>query len=101
MGGDIMGKIKGFLLNRKQYDRIRKMDHCQMTLYVESIYKSGYADGQKAAEGLTALEIRDVLLKVKGLGEKRVDTIVSALEEAMNSKEDKKSDSKRENQSNS
>lgn len=52
-----MGKIKGFLLNRKQYDRIRKMDHCQMTLYVESIYKSGYADGQKAAEGLTALEI--------------------------------------------
>ena len=96
-----MGKIKGFLLNRKQYDRIRKMVHCQMTLYVESIYKSGYADGQKAAEGLTALEIRDVLLKVKGLGEKRVDTIVSALEEAMNSKEDKKSDSKRENQSNS
>ena len=96
-----MGKIKGFLLNRKQYDRIRKMDHCQMTLYIESIYKSGYADGQKAAEGLTASEIREVLLKVKGLGEKRVDAIVSALAEAINSKEDKKSDSKRENQSNS
>ena len=88
-----MGKIKGFLLNRKQYDRIRKMDHCQMTLYVESIYKSGYADGTKDAEGLTANEIREVLLQVKGIGEKRVDIIVSALEAAMNNKEDKKSDS--------
>jgi hypothetical protein len=88
-----MGKIKGFLLNRKQYDRIRKMDHCQMTLYVESIYKSGYADGKKDAEGLTANEIREVLLQVKGIGEKRVDIIVSALEAAMNNKEDKKSDS--------
>ena len=30
-----MGKVKGFMLNRKQYDRIRKMDHCQMTLWAE------------------------------------------------------------------
>lgn len=91
-----MGKIKGFLLNRKQYERIRKMDHCQMTLYVESIYKSGYVDGKKDAEGLTANEIREVLLQVKGIGEKRVDTIVLALEAAMNNKEEQKSDSKRE-----
>ncbi len=45
-----MSKIKDFILNRKQYDRIRKMDHCQMTLWAESLYKSGYEDGQKAAE---------------------------------------------------
>lgn len=87
-----MGKIKGFILNRKQYDRIRRMDHCQMTLWAESVYKSGYADGQKAAEGLTASEIREVLLKVKGLGEKRVDTIVNALNDAMAEKSGKKSD---------
>lgn len=87
-----MGKIKGFLLNRKQYERIRKMDHCQMTLWAESLYKSGYADGQKAAEGLTASEIRDTLLTVKGLGEKRVSTIVAALEAAMNEKSNKNFD---------
>ncbi len=87
-----MGKIKGFLLNRKQYERIRKMDHCQMTLWAESLYKSGYADGQKAAEGLTTPEIRDTLLTVKGLGEKRVSTIVAALEAAMNEKSNKKFD---------
>ena len=71
-----MGKIKGFLLNRKQYDRIRKMDHCQMTLYVESIYKSGYADGKKDAEGLTANEIREVLLQVKRY--RRKESLISS-----------------------
>lgn len=84
-----MGKIKGFMMNRKQYNLIRKMDHCQMTLYVESIYKSGYEDGKKVAEGLTASEIREALLQVKGIGEKRVDTIVSTLEAAMDKKEGK------------
>lgn len=84
-----MGKIKGFMLNRKQYNLIRKMDHCQMTLYVESIYKSGYEDGKKAAEGLTTNEIKGVLLRVKGIGEKRVDTIVAALEAAMEKGEKK------------
>jgi len=81
-----MGKIKGFLLNRKQYDRIRKMDHCQMTLWAESLYKSGYADGKEAASGLTAPEIREVLLQVKGIGEKKVDVITAALEGAMEKK---------------
>ena len=45
-----MGKIKGFILNRRQYDKIRKMDHCQMTMWAESVYKSGYKDGKETAE---------------------------------------------------
>lgn len=81
-----MGKIKGFILNRKQYNRIRKMDHCQMTLWAESLYKSGYSDGQKAAEGLTVSEIREMLLAVKGIGEKRVEVIVAALDAALEEK---------------
>lgn len=87
-----MSKIKGFILNRKQYDRIRKMDHCQMTLWAESLYKSGYEDGQKAAEGLTAAEIREVLLTVKGLGEKRVAVIIDALNNAMEVRANENSD---------
>lgn len=81
-----MGKIKGFILNRKQYDRIRRMDHCQMTLWAESVYKSGYSDGNEAASGLTVSEIREMLLQVKGIGEKKVDIIAAALEEAMEHK---------------
>lgn len=65
------------------------MDHCQMTLWAESVYKSGYADGKEAADGLTAAEIREVLLRVKGIGEKKVDAITVALEKAMEQKSQK------------
>lgn len=84
-----MGKIKGFALNRKQYDRIRKMDHCQMTLWAESLYKSGFQDGKKAAEGLTADEVKEVVLNLKGIGEKRAATIVDALVAKMDEKAQK------------
>lgn len=84
-----MGKIKGFILNRKQYDRIRKMDHCQMTLWAESLYKSGVEDGKKAAEGLTADEVKEVVLNLKGIGEKRAATIVDALVAKMDEKAQK------------
>ena len=84
-----MSKIKGFLLNRKQYDRIRKMDHCRMTLWAETIYKSGFADGKKAAEGLTADEVGEVVLSLKGIGEKRAATIVNALVAKMEEKAQK------------
>lgn len=50
------------------------------------IVKSGYADGNEAASGLTASEIREVLLKVKGIGEKKADAITDALAEALEQK---------------
>lgn len=83
-----MGKIKGFVLNRKQYQNIRRMDHCQMTLYAESVYKSGYKDGQEATPGLTSQEIRHALLPIKGIGEKKIDAIVEALEAELQAKHD-------------
>lgn len=77
-----MGKVKGFALNRKQYDRVRKMDHGQMTLWAESIYKIGFKDGSSAAEGLTVGEMKAVILEIKGIGEKKANDIVQALTQA-------------------
>ncbi len=81
-----MGKIKGFVLNRKQYQNIRRMDHCQMTLWAESVYKSGFKDGQEATPGLTGQEIREALQPVKGIGAKRMDAIIEALSLALEEK---------------
>lgn len=80
-----MGKIKGFILNRKQYDKIRKMDHCQMTMWAESVYKSGYKDGKEVAEAdsLTIDQVRECLLTLKGFGEKRVSAICDELQRKM------------------
>ena len=81
-----MAKNKAFILNRKLYDRVRKMDHCQMSLWAESIYKSGFKDGSSAAEGLTVDEMKAVILWIKGIGEKRAADIAAALSLALEDK---------------
>jgi len=75
---------KPYVLNRKVYKDIKKMDHSQMSAFCENLYKNGYVDGKKAAEGLTVDEVKEVLASVKGIGEKRVEIIIQALEERMN-----------------
>lgn len=74
---------KDIVINRKEYQNIRKMDHNQMNLYIQSIYKSGYAEGVKSVPGIDISKISDTLLTVKGLGEKRVEAILAALEKEL------------------
>ena len=71
---------KDIVINRKQYQDIKKMDHNQMNLYIQSIYKSGYAEGIKSVPGMDIAEIKKALLSVKGIGEKKAKDIVIALE---------------------
>lgn len=74
---------KNTVINRKEYQNIRKMDHNQMNLYLQEIYKNGYTDGVKSVPGIDIAEIKKALLSVKGLGEKRVDAILEALEKEL------------------
>ena len=73
-------------LNRKMSDKVRKMDHRQMTLWAESLYKSGFKVGQEAVPGLTSQEIRHALLPINGIGKKKIDAIVDALEAELQAK---------------
>mgnify|MGYP000883883734 CR=1 FL=1 len=71
---------KDIVINRKQYQNIKKMDHNQMNLYIQSIYKSGFEDGKAAVPGIDIKSIGIVLKSIKGVGEKRAADIVKALE---------------------
>ncbi len=71
---------KDIVINRKQYQSIRKMDHNQMNLYIQSIYKSGFEEGVKSVPGTDIADIEKVLLGIKGLGAKRVADILEAFE---------------------
>ena len=75
---------KDIVINRKEYQDIKKKDHNQMNVYIQSIYKSAYMDGFKAGTesvpGIDITEIKKALLNVKGLGAKRVASILEALE---------------------
>ena len=70
---------KRFELNRKDYLNIKKMDHRQMSLWAESMYKSGFEDGQASVPGLDISLIKKAFLSVKGIGEKTAD-IIAAIE---------------------
>ena len=73
---------KKFELNRKEYLKIKKMDHNQMHLWAEKIYRNGFEDGEKAADkgALTFEDVHEALTGIKGLGEKRISAIHEALE---------------------
>ena len=74
---------KDIVINRKEYQNIRKMDHNQMNLYLQEIYKSGYAEGVKSVPGIDISKIGEILLGIKGLGLKRVECIIAALEKEL------------------
>lgn len=81
-----MGRVK-YLLTRAQYKKIKKMDHGQMSDWVEVLYKNAFEDGRKSAEGLGETEMKEVLLSVKGIGEAKAAAIIEAMTSAVQKKE--------------
>lgn len=78
-----MAMQKDIVINRKEYERIKRYDHNQMNNYVKSIYKSGFEDGKAAVPGVDMQQVSDILKSIKGIGEKRAVDIVKALEKEM------------------
>ena len=78
---------KDIVINRKEYQGIKKKDHNQMNVYLQNIYKNAYMDGFKAGTesvpGIDISKIGGILLGIKGLGAKRVECIIAALEKEL------------------
>lgn len=72
---------RGEVLNRKLYKDIKKMDRIQMETYVFSLYEQGYNDGRASVPGIDLSKVREIILSVKGIGDKRADEIIRILEE--------------------
>lgn len=50
-----------------------------MTIFLNRFYKNAFKDGQEEAGGLNSYEVKNVLLSIKGIGEKRAEQICEAL----------------------
>ena len=78
---------KDIVINRKEYQNIKKKDHNQMNVYLQNIYKTAYMDGFKdgteSVPGIDISKISGILLGIKGLGTKRVADILEALEKEL------------------
>lgn len=82
-----MPNKKKNIINRKQYGKIKKMDHQQMSDYLEEVCMRSYEKGKRSAEGLSESEVKRVILGVKGIGEKKANDIITALTNAQAEKE--------------
>lgn len=67
-------------LTRKQYKSVKKMDHNDMDSWVASIYESGYNDGRNSVPRIDFEEAKEVLLSIKGIGEKKAAVIIESLD---------------------
>ena len=74
-----MAKNRIELINRKEYEHIRKMDHGQMSEYMAGIHQKGYEAGAASVSKLRPGELRDVLFSIKGIGGAKADAIVAAI----------------------
>ena len=71
--------MRKYELNRKAYKDVKKMDHGQMSLFCEDLYKRGYESGKQENPALSDEEITQAILQVKGIGEKKANDILQAL----------------------
>lgn len=55
--------MKVYELNRKTYDKVKKMDHGQMRSFCETVFTRGFEAGKKETEGLSDEEIKQALLQ--------------------------------------
>ena len=68
---------KAVEINRKEYDRIRKMDHNSMQEHIAGYYDRGYAAGieagrQQAAASFNLSIALEEIRKIKGIGEAKL-----------------------------
>lgn len=76
--------------NRKQYDRVRKMDHGQMQEYFKGVFASGYEAGVKAAsekrEAPELIGLEEELLSIRGIGSAKARSICDKVKEFLERK---------------
>ena len=74
-------------LNRKEYLKLKKMDHADMSDYINAVYQKGYEEAHKefvkteqSIEKIKAA-VEEVLNNIPGIGVKRKELIMQGLKE--------------------
>lgn len=67
------------ILDRTMYRKVKNMDQKEMTNFLNNIYDAGVRDADAA--GISREQIREKLSTVEGIGEKRLNAIMEALED--------------------
>lgn len=89
-----MLKKKGnrkYMTTRNQYKAVKKYDHGQFDEFCTRIYAEGFTDGKNSVQGADLQDVMKAIKTVKGIGDKRlaqIETAVSVLLEDKDETED-------------
>ena len=73
------------MITREQYKQIKKYDHNQMEQFAQGLVKNGIEIGYKTAHEESKIDLkilRHIIGGVKGIGDKKLEDIMKAIEEA-------------------
>lgn len=67
------------ILDKRNFQRIKCMKYAEMVRFITNIYQSGFRDGQADSSGLNEMDVRDLLMSIRGIGPKRCSQIMEAM----------------------
>lgn len=71
-----------YMTTRTQYKAAKSYDHAQFDAFCTNIYAEGYKDGVNSVKGADITDVMERIKTVKGIGEKRllqIETAISSL----------------------
>ena len=79
-------KIGKFHFSRDTYKKVKKMDRDEMEDFLLKLYEEGQQSILKTRNEIDFEDVRVTLMEIKGIGQKRADQIMIALEERIERK---------------
>lgn len=73
-------------MRREDYKAVKKMDRQQFEAFCKTLYEEGQQSVLEVRNSIDFDDVRAVLMEVKGIGQKRADQIMLALEKRMEGK---------------
>lgn len=68
-----------YMTTRTQYKAAKSYDHAQFDAFCTDIYAEGYKDGVNSVKGADITDVMERIKTVKGIGEKRLSQIETAI----------------------
>ena len=78
-----------YVLSRDLYRKIKKMDAEEMGIFLSNVFQEGFDSAVKNTDSLTLEDLHNAIALVKGIGDKRMAEIDTAIAKLFNERNNK------------
>ena len=84
-----MGNENKELVNRSLYKRIKSMNRAEMENFVRNVFNQGYDKAEEETHSIDYDRLRADLSRIKGIGESRLEEIMTVIDKHIENTSDK------------